>query len=116
MTDQWNLSPRDEELLIEITLLTDLMIAANEANGRVDPDALDVILGGPPSDGAPVSTPLMAPQWTGHPGDSRPARRNPSENPRGVRAAADSGVGQRPRPSPRGMPPPLELAVCLSHQ
>jgi hypothetical protein len=53
MTDPLSLNPKDEELLSEIVLLTDLMIAANEADGRVPPDTLDVIL----SDGHPAREP-----------------------------------------------------------
>jgi hypothetical protein len=63
MTDPLSLATHDEELLAEITLLTELMLAANEAaDGRVPPDILDRILRQSPSAREPVDAPLVPQQ------------------------------------------------------
>jgi hypothetical protein len=80
MTDPLSMNPKDEELLSEIVLLTDLMIAANEADGRVPPDTLDLILAGTPLAREPAALPSVPRQRTGWPTDGR--------DPRGKRARA----------------------------
>ena len=80
MTDPLSMLPHDEELLAEITLLTDLMIAANAADVRVDPNAIDLILRRPPLAGAPIWAPVVSHQRT------RRLRRTP--DPGGQRARA----------------------------
>ena len=65
MTDPLSVHPHDEDLLAEIRLLTDLMIAANDADVRVDPDTIDLILRRPPLASAPIWAPFVPHQRTG---------------------------------------------------
>ena len=74
MTDPLSVHPQDEELLAEIGLLSDLMIAANDADGRVDRDIIDFILRRPPLISVPVSTSLVPLQRTALPERTRDAQ------------------------------------------
>jgi len=80
MTNALSAHPHDEELLAEIRLLTDLMIAANDADDRVDPDTIDLILRRPALASAPIWAPFVPHQRTGR------LRRTP--DPGGKRARA----------------------------
>jgi len=67
MADRLSTNPKDEDLLAEITLLTELMIAANDTDGLVDPDVVDRILSGHPTDRGQPPTPSVPRQRSGSP-------------------------------------------------
>jgi hypothetical protein len=79
MTDPLSMNPHDEELLVEIELLTELMIAANETDGRVDADTIDLILTDCPQVEKPISKPTAPHQRAGPPGPGLQARSEPPE-------------------------------------
>jgi hypothetical protein len=64
MSDQLSMDLHDEELLVEIRLLTDLMIAANQADGRMAMDSVDLVLDVPAAVVRPLSMPPA--QLNGH--------------------------------------------------
>jgi hypothetical protein len=75
MTDPLNIDLNDEELLVEITLLTALMIAANDVDGPMSIETIDRVLrGGPPALPEPLPIPSARHQ--------RPGRPGPIDNPR----------------------------------
>jgi hypothetical protein len=79
MTDPLSMNPQDEEVRCEITLLTDLMIAANDAAGQVDPDAIDRILRSRTLAGDQDPAPFAPRQRTGSAGAAvAPLRHEPA--------------------------------------
>jgi hypothetical protein len=51
MHDQFDVSLEDAELLREVELTTNLIIAASESDGRLSTEEIDEILGVPPRPG-----------------------------------------------------------------
>ena len=61
MHDQFDVSLEDSDLLGEVELTTNLIIAASEADGRLTDDEIDRILGVASASDATVSTTRTAP-------------------------------------------------------
>jgi hypothetical protein len=59
MDDQLNVPLEDAELLAEVELTTNLIIAASEADASMDQADIDRLLGVHPSSGSPRSIPAQ---------------------------------------------------------
>lgn len=57
MSDQFDITLEDSDLLGEVELTTSLIIAASEHDGRLSPEEIDRILGVVPRPPAPRSAP-----------------------------------------------------------